>query len=78
MITDDFLEKETHMQYYLHTNHGRLAQLVRATALHAVGHRFESYTAHQGIVAKEFGNNYLRITKKVLSSPCRRESTIVP
>jgi hypothetical protein len=25
---------------------GRLAQLVRAPALHAGGHRFESYTAH--------------------------------
>jgi hypothetical protein len=27
-------------------HHGRLAQLVRAHALHAWGHRFESYTAH--------------------------------
>ena len=26
--------------------YGRLAQLVRAPALHAGGHRFESYTAH--------------------------------
>ena len=32
--------------FLLHSMYGRLAQLVRATALHAVGHRFESCSAH--------------------------------
>ena len=32
--------------YYLSRGNGRLAQLVRALALQARGHRFESYIAH--------------------------------
>ena len=34
---------------------GRLAQLVRAPALHAGGHRFESCTAHHLTVIRTFG-----------------------
>ena len=33
-------------------NNGRLAQLVRAPALQAGGHRFESYIAHHLYVAE--------------------------
>ena len=35
------------MAIYLHHNSGGLAQLARATALHAVGQRFDSVILHK-------------------------------
>ncbi len=37
---------------------GRLAQMVRASALHAEGRGFESLTAHQPILAQGFNSTY--------------------
>gem|GEM_PF-4500950 len=38
---------ETKVGQLIKFNNGRLAQLVRATGLHPVGHRFESCAVHQ-------------------------------
>ncbi len=40
------LKIKPHEWYISHPSDGRLAQLVRAPALHAGGHKFESCTAH--------------------------------
>ena len=43
------------MAIYLHHNSGGLAQLARATALHAVGQRFDSVILHNTLEEFVFG-----------------------
>lgn len=58
---------------FLNNSHlfGRLAQLVRASVLHAEGHRFESYIVHHSIqknpLLERVGDFIYRIIKKISS-----------